>query len=213
MLRTGRRLHECFLSLSRPFCFSISRISQWKLGLEDSENVCSDCRWCCCVNINHKCKRRWGCVSFYYLPLFTAPPLLFLYPVFLTFPTFVVPVHSIRLEYGCVVVDTCTVWSVSQCCRVMICCSSWSPSNTEQWLDQWRQKMMKGVTQVPYWKKQTNKKTWFPFHALLIPEDPFLELSRSAQCHSGIFLWIWKPMDCTVCIFSDDILSHFNLHM
>lgn len=43
-----------------------------------------------------------------------------------------------------------------------------------------------------------------------IPEEPFQELSRSAQCHSGIFLWIWKPMDCTVCIFSDECHT-FNL--
>lgn len=110
-----------------PFVFPFPGISQWKLGLEDSENVCSDCRWYYCANINHKRKHRWGCVSFYYLllllPLF--PVLLFLFPVFLTFPTLVVPVHSIRLDYGCVVVDTCSVWLVSQCCRVMICCSMW----------------------------------------------------------------------------------------
>lgn len=57
-------------------------------------------------------------------PPFYRPPPLSLFLVFLTFPTLVVPVHSIRLEYGCVVVDTCSVWSVGQCC-VMICCSSW----------------------------------------------------------------------------------------
>lgn len=58
-------------------------------------------------------------------PPLCRPPPLSPFPVFLTFPTLVVPVHSIRLEYGCVVVDTCSVWSVSQCCRVMIWCSSW----------------------------------------------------------------------------------------
>ncbi len=132
------------------------------------------------------------------------PTYLFL-PVFLTFPTLVVPVHSIRLEYGCVVVDTCTVWSVSQCCRVMICCSSWCHRT-------------RSSDQISGHKGERGdpgslKKHWFPFHTQLIPEETFLELSRSAQCHSGMILRIWKPMDCTVCIFSDDILSHFSLQV
>lgn len=117
--------------------------------LEDSENVCSDCRWCYCANINHKCKRRWGCVFVLSSPSpsppLCRPPPLFPFPVFLTFPPLVVPVHSIRLDYGCVVVDTCSVWSVLSCYDLLLLVM---PSNTEQWLDQWRQKM-KGVTQVP----------------------------------------------------------------
>lgn len=124
VLRTGHRLYGRLLSLSWPFCVSIPRY--FSLGLEDSENVCSDCRWCYCANIDHKCKRRWGCFG---VLLSSSPPLftllLFLFPVFLTFPTLAVPVHSIRLDYGCVVVDTCSLWSVSQCCRVRICCSLW----------------------------------------------------------------------------------------
>lgn len=66
----------------------------------------------------------------------------------------------------------------------MICRSSWFHLNTEQWLDQWSQKM-KGVTQVPSKKKKKTDKHWFPFHILLIPGEHFLELSCSAQCHSG----------------------------
>lgn len=133
---------------ANPFVFSFQRISQWKLGLEDSENVRSDCRWCCCVNISHKCKRRWGCVSFlfsyspfpaiYHCPL---PP--FFPPVFIS--TLVVPVHSIRLEYGCVVVDTCYVCSVLSCYDLLLLSM---PTDKERWLEEWRQKK-KGVTQVP----------------------------------------------------------------
>lgn len=76
---------------------------------------------------------------------------------------------------------------------------------------------MKGVTQVPTTTKNTKKtlKKNIGSHFMPFPflNPPSLELSRSAQCHSGIFLWIRKPMDCTVCIFSADILSHFNLQM
>lgn len=112
---------DIFSPWADPFVFPFPAISQWKLGLEDSENVCRDCRWCCCVDINHKCKCRWGWVFFFFKsspsPSLFRPPPLFLFRVFLTFPTLVVPVHSIRLEYGCVVVDTCSVWSVSWCRR------------------------------------------------------------------------------------------------
>lgn len=169
VLRTGRRLHGRLLSLSRPFCVSIPRyISQWKLGLEDSENVCSDCRWCYCANINHKCKRRWGCVSVILSsspspPLYRPPPLS-LFPVFLTFPTLVVPVHSIRLDYGCVVVDTCSVWSVSQCCRAMICCSSWCHrTRSSDWIS--GDKRRKGWPRFPK-KKKTLVPISRPSHSL-----------------------------------------------
>lgn len=126
----------------------------------------------------------------------------------LTFPTLVVPVHSIRLEYGCVVVDTCTVWSVSQCCRVMISSSSWChQTRSSRWIN--GDKRWKGWPRFP---KQEKNKHWLPFHALLIPVEPCLELSRSAQCHSGIFLWIWGPT--LYCMYlSDDILLHCNVQM
>lgn len=47
-------------------------------------------------------------------PLCHPPPLSLSLSslVFFAFPTLVVPVHSIRLEYGCVVVDTCSVVGV-----------------------------------------------------------------------------------------------------
>lgn len=130
VLRTGCCLYGYLLFLSHPFCVSIPRyFSVQTLGLEDSENVCSDCQWCYCVNIGLKCKRRWRCVSFFWpfspSSLFTVlvpspppPPVVFLH-------LFVVPVHSIRLEYGCAVVDTCSLWLVSKCCCLMMCCSSW----------------------------------------------------------------------------------------
>lgn len=124
---------------------------------------------------------RWGCVSFYYLPtLYCAPPL-FLFPVFLTCPPLVVPVHSIRLDYGCVVVDT-YMWSVTQCCRVMISCSSWyHQARSIDWIS--GGKRWKGWPRFPKSKKNNH---WFSFHALLIPEKTLLELSRS-----GIFDRIW----------------------
>lgn len=148
LLRTGHRPNGRLLSPSQPFCLSTLpyfSVKKKKLGLGDSETVCSDCWWCYSVNINHKCKRRWGCVSFFYLP-FPLPfsSTLILFPVVLTLPTFVVPVHSIRLEYGCVVVDTCTVRSVSQCCRAKICLLLVMPSNAKQWRQE-----LKGATQVP----------------------------------------------------------------
>ena len=34
------------------------------------------------------------------------------------------PCHSIRLDYGCVVVDTFSMWLVSWCCSFMVLCSS-----------------------------------------------------------------------------------------
>lgn len=53
-------------------------------------------------------------------------------------------------------------------------------------------------------KKKTKKKHWFPFHALLNSVEPCLELSRSARCHSGIFLWIWKPI--LYCLYSSPMM-------
>lgn len=133
---------------ANPFVFPFPDISQWKVGLEDSENVCSDCWWWYCVSINHKCTHRSVKVCFILIsssssppPLYRPPPLS-LFPVFLTSPTHVVPVHSIRLEYGCVVVDTCSVWSVSRCCRDVLLLVV--PSSMEQRLKQWRQKMKGG---------------------------------------------------------------------
>lgn len=170
-----------------PFVFPFPGISQWKLGLEDSENVCSDCRWCYCVNINHKCRHRWGCVSFYLLLLLLFPRHSpFLSPVFLTFPNFV-PVHSIRLEYGCVVVDTCSVWSVSHCCLVMICRSSWCH----------RTRSSDRINEDKRWKgwPRFPKKTLVP----ISHPSPFLKnyfWNFPAMHRSGIFLWIWKDMDC-----------------
>lgn len=106
-------------------------------------------------------------------PLLYHPPPLFLFRVFLTFPTLVVPVHSIRLEYGCVVVDTCSVWSVSWCRRVMIRCSSWCH---QTWSSDWisEDKRWKGWPRFPKknigshfmpnsWKK---KKNFWNFPAL-----------------------------------------------
>lgn len=87
---------------------------------------------------------------------------LFPSPVFLTFPTLVVPVHSIRLEYGCVVVDTCTVWSVSQCCRVMICCSSWCHrTRSSDWIS--GDKRWKGWPRFP---KKNNGSHFTPYSFL-----------------------------------------------
>ena len=105
------------------------------------------------------CKCRWGCVLFFLSsspsPPSLPPSSLLPVPCLLNISTtLVVPVHSIRLDYGCVVVDTCSVWSVSQCCRAMICCSWWCHrTRSRDWIS--GDKRWKGWPRFPQ-KKQKN---------------------------------------------------------
>lgn len=119
----NRTLPSWISLLPQPFllCFHPPVLLSANLGLDDSENVRSDCWWCYCVSVDE------GVFSFFLLlpslpsswpPLPSPAPVFFLHLL-------VVPVHSIRLEYGCAVVDTCSLWLVSKCCCLMMCCSSW----------------------------------------------------------------------------------------
>lgn len=169
---------------------------------------CGDCQWWYCKNIDHKCRRRWGCLSFLvvFLLFFSDPPLTFRSLPAAPFRPFASPVHSIRLEYGRVVVDTCTVWSVSQCCCVHDFWLLVLPSSTEQvWTDGWteerkKKKWREGATQAPY-----KQKHWFRFHvSLLNSEEPCLDHCPLATATVwNLFLHTWSRNPFTVL----DVLS------
>lgn len=204
-----------FLSKTIPLCF---HISLWKLGLEDSENVCGDFWWCSRVNIIHKCRRECliYLVCFLPLPLFLS--FYFYFSVFLAFPIVVISVYSIRLEYGCVVVDTCCVWSVNRCCRVLIRRYSWChQTQSSDWIS--GDKRWKGRPRFP--EKKNNVKTWFliahPYSFLKEEEEErkkrLLELlSVCTQHHSRLILWMWKPpWPVLYVLFHGDILSQLQM--
>ena len=188
VLRTGRRLSRASpLPRADPLVFPFPRIFSVKTRFR---RQCECLSW---VSMVFLCKHQSQNVSvdegvfhFYYPSSPSPPSLPSSFPSrspcsSLTFTNpLVVPVHSIRLEYGCVVVDTCTVWSVSQCCRVMICCSWWCHRKHGAAIGSVETKEERGD---PGSLKEKNK-TLVPIsRPKPIPEEPSQELSRSAQCH------------------------------
>lgn len=148
---------------------------------------CRGRRWCRRVNIGRKHELKRGCffvLSAYSPSLASFPPFdppstcsVLMLP---TPPT--LPVHSIRLDYGCVVVDTCAVWSVSQCCCAMSCSSSCrhrTRSKTEE----------KGRPRFPKLKKKKKEEPFVPIsHPSSLSRRDCLDFHRNT--FSGISLWM-----------------------
>lgn len=185
------RLFVCLLVCFFPPYSSVETM------LEDSENVLL---WLSMVS---SCELRRSC--FFVLWSYSPPlpvfpnlwPLDLFHVIVADRPPPILPLHSIRLEYGCVVVDTCTVWLVSRCCPAVIC----SSSDVEQPLSQWKTDQGKGWPRFPILKKK-KKEPFVPISHPLLPWRNCLDFHRNT--FAGISLWIPDPscmyLHCKICM-------------